>query len=127
MRQLLKKCSLPTAAALLPQVTAAQLAYSSSGGPLEVLLVNILLFINNVLIPFIIGMGFLFFVWGMFRYFILGGADEEKKAQGRSLMVFATLGFVIIIIFFGVINLITSSTGLSGERVNGIPSVPMTL
>lgn len=110
---------------LVPGFAFAQIANKASGGQFEVLLVNIMLFINNILIPFIIGIGFLFFVWGMFKYFILGGADEEKKAQGRSLMVNAIVGFVVIIIFFGIVNLITSSTGLEGQTVNGLPTVPV--
>jgi len=109
----------------LPQLAAAQLATKGGGGPLEVLLVNIMVFANDILIPFIIGIGFLFFVWGMFKYFILGGADEEKKTQGRSLMVNATLGFVVIIIFWGIVNLLTSSSGLEGETVKSVPTVPV--
>jgi hypothetical protein len=108
---------------LLPLVSNAQLATSGNAGPFQDFLINILIFINQVLIPFIIGIGFLFFVWGMFLYFIMGGADEEKKLKGRMLMVNGTIGFVVIIIFFGVINLLTGSTGLEGEALDDIPSV----
>ncbi|MCA9360434.1 hypothetical protein H6785_01840 [Candidatus Nomurabacteria bacterium] len=108
---------------LLPFVSSAQIADSSNGGGFEDLLINLMQFINDVLIPFIIGIGFLFFVWGMFLYFIMGGADDEKKVKGRSLMIHAVIGFVVIIIFFGVINLLTSSTGLEGESIQNIPSV----
>ena len=57
-------------------------------------------------IPFILGVAFLVFVWGMFQYFIAGGANEESKEKGKSLMVWATLGFVLVIIFWGVVNLV---------------------
>ncbi len=106
-----------------PQLASAQLATFGGGGPFAILLVNIIAFINNVLIPFIIAMGFLAFVWGMFKYFILGGSDDDKKVQGKSLMIHATMGFVIIIIFFGLVNMITSSTGLEGETLKNIPIV----
>ena len=105
----------------LPVVTSAQ-GFASDGGTFGEFLRNILTFSNNVLIPFIIGIGFLVFVWGMFRYFIAGGANDEAKEQGRSLMVYATLGFVLIIVFWGIINLISSSTGYAGSTVNSIPS-----
>ena len=85
------------------------------GGAFGTLLKNILTFSNNVLIPFILGIGFLVFVWGMFKFFILGGANDEEKDKGKSLMVYATLGFVLIIVFWGVINLVASSTGLDQE------------
>jgi hypothetical protein len=103
-------------------MVSAQLATSASGGPFEALLRNILTFSNNVLIPFIIGIGFLVFVWGMFQYFIFGGSNDEAKDKGKSLMIYATLGFVLIIVFWGVINLITGSTGLEGKEVKNLPS-----
>ncbi|MFT7644441.1 MAG: hypothetical protein ACI9BF_000085 [Candidatus Paceibacteria bacterium] len=89
-----------------------------SENPFGTLLTNILIFANDVLIPFIIGIGFLVFVWGMFRFFIAGGANEEAKEQGKSLMIYATLGFVLIIVFWGIVNLLTSSTGLDEDTVS---------
>jgi hypothetical protein len=107
---------------LVPTFASAR-GFDPSGGAFGDLLANILIFANNVLIPFIIGIGFLAFVWGMFKFFILGGADEEKKEQGKSLMIHATIGFVLIIVFFGVVNLLTESTGLSGDTIRNIPRV----
>ena len=107
----------------LPLVANAQ-GNTKFAEPLRDLLENIVIFINNVAIPFIISIGFLFFIWGMFQYFILGGADEEKKERGKSLMIWSIIAFVTIIIFFGVINLFTSSTGLQGESLKFIPQVP---
>lgn len=109
----------------LPTVADAQLANSSAENPFSELLRNILQFSNDVLIPFIIGIGFLAFVWGMFQYFILGGANDESREKGRKLMVSATFAFVIIILFFGFINLLTTSTGLEGETLRYIPEVPV--
>lgn len=106
-----------------PVAAHAQIADSTNAGAFEDLLINILIFSNDILIPFIIGIGFLFFVWGMFLFFILGGADEEKKLKGRSLMIHATIGFVVIIIFFGIVNMIASSTGLEGETIDFLPEI----
>ena len=107
----------------VPQIGSAQIANSASGGQFEVLLTNILELINTTLIPFIIGIAFLFFVFGVFRYFILGGGDEEKRAQGRSFVINSIIGFVLIIIFFGIVNLFTQSTGLEGETIQNIPRI----
>jgi uncharacterized membrane protein YidH (DUF202 family) len=107
---------------LVPAFASAR-GFDPSGGAFGTLLANLIIFINDIVIPFIIGIGFLVFVWGMFKFFILGGADDEKKEQGKSLMIYATIGFVLIIIFFGVINLLTESTGLSGETIRNVPKV----
>ena len=108
----------------LPGVGAAQgIAQSSDAGPFQDLLINILDFSNDVLIPFIIGIGFLVFVWGIFKYFIFGGANDEAKASGKSLIIWATVGFVVIIIFWGIINLLTESTGLANNELLSIPTI----
>ena len=86
-------------------------------------LTSILAFIDNILIPFIIGIGFLVFVWGMFRYFIAGGANDEAKEQGKSLMIYATLGFILIVVFWGVVNLLATGTGLDGGAPIVAPKV----
>jgi uncharacterized membrane protein YidH (DUF202 family) len=107
-----------------PLVINAQIATTGGGGKFEELLKNILGFTNKVLIPFIIGIGFLVFVWGMFKYFIAGGADEDKRESGKQLMIYATLGFVLIIVFWGIVNLLTQSTGLSNGTIQSdIPKV----
>jgi cation transporter-like permease len=105
--------------ALVPFIAAAQTGgvIPGNGGDFGVLLRNILQFSNNVLIPFILGIGFLVFVWGMFRYFIAGGANDEAKESGKSLMVYATLGFVLIIVFWGIVNLVATSTGLDQDSI----------
>ena len=102
--------------ALTPVLASAQVL-AADGGAFGTLLKNILTFSNNVLIPFILGIGFLVFVWGMFKFFIAGGANDEAKEQGKSLMVYATLGFVLIIVFWGIVNLVATSTGLSGGKL----------
>lgn len=114
----------------LPFLVSAQAAnpnpqFNATGGAFGTLLRNILTFTQNYLIPFILGIGFLVFAWGMFQYFIAGGANDESKEKGKSLMVYATLGFVLILVFWGVINLLASSTGFTNSNINNLtPAVP---
>jgi len=115
---MINKCKLfisSVALAAMPFVAGAQGVIAADGGQFGTLLRNILGFSNSVLIPFILGIGFLVFVWGMFKFFIVGGANDDAKEQGKSLMVYATLGFVFIIIFWGIVNLVATSTGLDDE------------
>jgi hypothetical protein len=124
MKQIKKIAALSTAFLALPLTSLyAGTGFDPDGGAFGKLLGDILTFTNNVLIPFIIGIGFLVFVFGMFQYFIAGGADEEKRGQGKSLMIYATLGFVLIIVFWGIVNLLTSSTGLNDDQLKFTPTV----
>ena len=109
---------------LFPFAVSAQgIADSADAGPFQDLLENILIFSNDVLIPFILGIGFLVLVWGIFKYFIFGGANDEAKEQGKSLIIYATLGFVLIIVFWGIVNLLTASTGLVDQGLQNIPRI----
>ncbi len=107
---------------LLPLIALGQadtglLTGETDGGEFGILLKSILDFTNAYLIPFIIGIGFLTFVWGMFQYFIAGGANDEAKDKGKSLMIYAVLGFVLIIVFWGIVNLIAASIGGGGTVI----------
>jgi uncharacterized membrane protein YidH (DUF202 family) len=119
-----------TLLAVMPMLANAQPVLAPGGGDFGTLLRNILVFSNSILIPFILGIGFLVFVWGMFRYFIAGGANDEAKEQGKSLIVYATLGFVLVIVFWGIVNLVASSTGLDDPSVdfnkNGLKNIDLT-
>jgi hypothetical protein len=84
---------------------------------------SILQFIERILIPFILAIGFIFFVWGMFLYFIKGGSDEGEQEKGKSLMFYALAGFVLILSFWGIINILVDGVGTGGDVLDGTPEV----
>lgn len=109
---------------MLPAVINAQNnGFDPDGGEFGDFLRNILEFSNDILIPFIIGIGFLVFVYGMFKYFIAGGQNEDRQKEGKALMIYATLGFVLIVIFWGVVNLLASSTGYDNQDLENRPEI----
>jgi hypothetical protein len=114
-----------TAVFMLPVAFAsAQLGDTggASGGAFGDLLGYILQFSNDTLIPFIIGIGFLVFVWGMFQFFIVGGANDDAKEKGKSLMIWAIVGFLLMFILWGIVNLLATSTGLDDKTLKSNPA-----
>ena len=87
-------------------------------------------FINGTLIPLIFALALLVFIWGMFNFFILGGGDEGKREQGKSLMLYAILGFVLMIVIFGIVNLIAngllSGLGTDNTAIDSLPGANTT-
>ena len=82
-------------------------------------------FINGTLIPLIFAAALLFFIYGMFKYFIMGGDDEDSREKGKQLMLWAVIGFVAMVSIFGVVNLIAGGLGFSSqENIQNIPNVP---
>lgn len=95
-----------TALAVLPVSAHAQ--------GLEDILKDMAIFIDNVVIPFLFGMAFLVFIVNAIRFFVLQSSNENGREKARSLMMYSILAFVFLIIFWGLINLLSSSLGLDG-------------
>lgn len=79
--------------------------------------------INNVLVPLLLLVAFLVFIYGVFSYFILGGADEEKRAQGQKLIVYGIVGFFVMVSVWGLVNILVGTFNLN-QAVPRIPTTP---
>lgn len=65
--------------------------------------------INDILVPVLFAVAFIVFLWGAFTTFILGANDEEKKGQGKNLMLWGLIGFFIMVSVWGLVNILTGS------------------
>jgi fumarate reductase subunit D len=77
---------------------------------------NLLTFSNTILLPFILGIAFLFVVINAIRFFVIGGATEDGHDKAKNLAIYGVSAFVVIVIFWGLVNLISSSLGYAGEK-----------
>ncbi|OGG85710.1 hypothetical protein A2392_02830 [Candidatus Kaiserbacteria bacterium RIFOXYB1_FULL_46_14] len=93
-------------------------------GEINSFISKITAFINNVLIPLVFAIALLVFIWGMFQLFINKNAEEAE--QGKKLALYAIVAFVLMVSIWGIVNLIASGLGFSGEQIQDIPSVPTT-
>ena len=71
--------------------------------------------VNTYLIPFMIALAVLGFIYGVFLFFIMGSSDEEKRAQGRSLMLYALIGFVAIVALWGIVTFLAEAFGFDQD------------
>jgi Type IV secretion system pilin len=98
---------------VLPIITFAAEGLAGSdttGGEIGALMTHILQFIDNYVIPFILAVGFVLFVCGVFQYFIR--ASDEAKETGKNLIIYAIIGYVVILAFWGIIGVLTNGIGL---------------
>lgn len=113
------RISIFTSIAALPVVTFAQF------GEINDFLGDISSFINGVLIPLVFAVALLVFIYGMFKYFILGGANEDDRKAGTQLMLYSIVGFVLMVSIFGIVDLLAGGLGFSDqENISNIPNVP---
>lgn len=100
---------------MVPLLASAQTSGwidNSNDGPLDQFLQNVGIFLNETVVPFMYALLFLAFVWGVFVYFIAGGANEEKRAQGRSLMIYAVIGLVAVTALWAIVTFVYETIGL---------------
>ena len=118
----MKKISIYTLAlvlVVLPGVAFGQF------GEINSFLDDVSTFINGTLIPLVFAVALLMFIYGIFKYFILGGADDDEREAGKKLMLWAIVGFVVMVSVFGIVNLIAGGLGFSNdENIQNIPNVP---
>ena len=82
--------------------------------------------ILNSIIPVLVVLGVVYFVWGVISYMI--GADEEQKKKGRDKIIYGIIGLVVIVGMWGLVNVVTSTFGLNNSNTNiQTPCVPGTV
>ncbi len=115
--------TLPFLGLLLPAVTHAQYF-----GVIDTFLQGVGAFIGAYLVPLVFAISLVVFIWGMFLYFIAGGADEKKREQGKGLALWAVIGLVIMVTIWGIVNLLAGGllTGLneSNKQLDILPRTP---
>ena len=76
---------------------------------------NIQIFFSDFLLPTLMTIAFAFFVINVIRFFIFEGDQEEGREKAKRLAIYGVAAFVFLVLFFGLINLLTESTGLEGK------------
>ncbi|MBI5816856.1 MAG: hypothetical protein HZB09_00305 [Candidatus Yonathbacteria bacterium] len=69
--------------------------------------------IINALMPFIVALAVLYFVWGVFQ-FVASAGDETARGAGRDKMIYGIIGIFVMVSVWGLVNLLGGTFGLSG-------------
>ncbi|MEK7175275.1 MAG: hypothetical protein AAB693_00515 [Patescibacteria group bacterium] len=76
--------------------------------------------IFGALIPFLIAIGVLYFIWGVIQYVI--SEDEEAKSRGKDKIVYGLIGLVVIISMWGLVGILQNT--FLGTQSFMAPSLP---
>lgn len=82
---------------------------------------EILAFIDSTVVPAIFAIAFLVFIWGVYTYFIQGGANEEKRSEGKQLVLWGLIGFFVMFSVWGLVNILV---GTLGPEAASTPCIP---
>jgi len=78
--------------------------------------------ILDTIIPILVVLGVVYFVWGVITYVI--SSDEEAKTTGRNRMIYGIIGLVVIVAMWGLVGIVTNTFNLNGSANVTIPTVP---
>lgn len=79
--------------------------------------------VNTILVPILMAIAFIVFLWGVYKYFIQGAADEKSRTDGRQFVLWAVIGFVVITSVWGVVNMV-KDTLIPSDATTTRPNYP---
>ena len=77
--------------------------------------------ILNIIVPILIALGVVYFIWGVITYVI--SSDEEAKKAGRNRIIFGIIGLAVIIGLWGLVRILTNTFGVSNTGTITYPTV----
>ena len=84
-------------------------------GPASIqgLIIASLIFINNVLVPVILAIAFLVFLWNIANYFIIKSGSDADRQRAKDVAIYGIAAFVIIVSLWGIVNLLVGGFGFT--------------
>jgi len=116
--KMMKKALLPLSY-LAPILVFAAAAPDATVGGLVPLMENIL----GALTPIVVGLALLYFFWGLAKYILAQGNDENKE-EGKMIMVWGIIALFVMVSVWGIIGLLGQTTGVEQGGTVEIPVIP---
>lgn len=78
--------------------------------------------IVNMVIPVLIALAIVFFIYGIVMYVI--SSDEEGKKKAKSHIIYGIIGLLIIVAMWGLVAIINTTFGISTTTSYHAPCIP---
>jgi len=80
-------------------------------------------FINGSLIQLAFAIALILFIWGLVQAFIIGGANEEKRNEGKQLIMWGIIAFFVMVSIWGLVKILTGTFGFTGSESVSPPQI----
>lgn len=77
----------------------------------------------TALVPVVIGLGLLFFIWGLVQYIAASG-DEAAKEEGKRKMIWGVIALFVIVAVWGLVALLGELVGVGQGSAVTMPTTP---
>ena len=81
-------------------------------------MVHVFGFVEYYLVPFVLAIGLVLFLYGVINYYIIGPGDEERREIGRQSLLWAALLFFIGLCIFAITRWIFTLSTIIDERID---------
>lgn len=108
-------------ASFLPLLVGAEIFSTTGGtGRLEALIQSVGRLVA-ALIPIIIGLALVVFLWGILLYVI--SKSQEDKAAARSYMIWGIIGLFVMVSVWGIVTILSEAI-FGGAKIDSPPTLP---
>jgi succinate dehydrogenase/fumarate reductase cytochrome b subunit len=90
-------------------------AFAFAQAGLDLYIVRFGDFLNKFVVPLLLALAFVFFVYNAVRFFVIGGASSESQQKAKTLAIWGVLAFVFIVSIWGLTNMVVSALGISNN------------
>lgn len=80
--------------------------------------------ILEMIVPLLIALAVIGFLYGVMRFVFSAGDDEARKA-GKNLMIYGLIGIVVMVSIWGLVRFAQNTFGISGQEAAQAPSIPL--
>lgn len=80
--------------------------------------------ILGAIVPVLVALGIVYFVWGVISYVV--GGDEESKKKGRNMMIYGIIGLAVVVGVWGLVRILTNTFQVNNTGQFTLPTVPIT-
>lgn len=78
--------------------------------------------IISIATPIVVALALLFFFWGLAMY-IMNSGDEEKKAEGRNIMLWGIIALFVMVSVWGLVQMLSNTFGVDADITADIPFI----
>lgn len=113
MKKIFKFVPVFSLISLTPVIAVAQNTNSCGDG-----LTGVLCRINDLLgavLPFLISLGVLYFIWGVVQYVIAD--SDEAKTKGKDKIIYGIIGLTVIVSLWGLVFLVVDTFGVGKNNL----------
>jgi len=84
--------------------------------------------IINTIIPLLVAVAVLIFIYGVLKYILAGTDDAAKRTEARGFMIWGIVAIFVMVSVWGLVGILSKASGVEGTNVNvqGVPNTPAT-